>query len=57
VTYLDVQYRFVQYDINGFDDNPTLIQHNTYHFVNPKLGINWQPESAQPFLPVVCSGT
>jgi len=40
--YLDVQYRFVQYDINGFDDNPTLIQHNTYHFVNPKLGINWQ---------------
>ncbi|MCL6523847.1 MAG: TonB-dependent receptor [Thermoflavifilum sp.] len=40
--YLDLQYRFVQYHINGFDDNPTLIQHNNYHFFNPKIGVNWQ---------------
>lgn len=37
--FLDLQYRKVKYDINGFDDNPELIQHNNYDFFNPKAGL------------------
>ncbi len=45
--YIDLQYRNINYNINGFRDNPALIVKNKYHFVNPKLGItytksNWQ---------------
>ncbi len=45
--FADVQYRNINYNINGFRDNPTLIVKNNYSFVNPKLGIsyfknNWQ---------------
>lgn len=37
--YADLQFRNVRYQINGFDDNPSLIQHNVYYFFNPKAGI------------------
>jgi iron complex outermembrane receptor protein len=40
-SFLDLQYRRVQYDIDGFRDNPTLITANTYNFFNPKLGISY----------------
>ncbi len=39
--FLDLQYRTVKYDLNGFRDNPDLIIHNTYHFFNPKAGIGY----------------
>lgn len=39
--FLDLQYRYVKYDINGFSDNPGLIQHNRYNFLNPKAGITY----------------
>ncbi len=37
--FADLQYRTVRYNIDGFRNNPTLIQHNTYNFFNPKAGI------------------
>lgn len=45
--YVDVQYRNINYDINGFKNNPTLLISKNYNFVNPKLGLtynknNWQ---------------
>ncbi|GAO45713.1 putative TonB-dependent receptor [Flavihumibacter petaseus NBRC 106054] len=40
-TFVDLQYRKVDYRIDGFRDNPTLFVNNTYNFFNPKLGINY----------------
>jgi iron complex outermembrane recepter protein len=40
--YADLQYRYVLYNIDGFDDNPGLIQHNHYNFINPKVGLHGQ---------------
>ncbi|MGN6439032.1 MAG: TonB-dependent receptor [Agriterribacter sp.] len=37
----DVQYRRVQYDMNGFRENPELKVNNTYNFINPKAGISY----------------
>lgn len=39
--FADLQYRTVQYNIDGFDKNPSLIQHNAYNFFNPKAGISY----------------
>ncbi|MBE7173087.1 MAG: carboxypeptidase-like regulatory domain-containing protein [Williamsia sp.] len=45
--FVDLQYRTVKYDLNGFRKNPQLIINNTYNFFNPKAGIaynkgNWK---------------
>ncbi len=37
----DLQYRTVQYDINGFRKNPTLMPRNTFNFFNPKVGASY----------------
>lgn len=39
--FADLQYRGVKYNIDGFEDNPALIQHNVYNFFNPKAGISY----------------
>jgi iron complex outermembrane receptor protein len=39
--FADLQYRTVKYNIDGFDKNPALIQHNDYNFFNPKAGISY----------------
>jgi iron complex outermembrane receptor protein len=39
--YIDLQYRLVKYDINGFPDNRDLIIHNNYDFFNPKAGVSY----------------
>ncbi len=36
---LDLQYRGVGYEINGFRDNPELASDNTYSFFNPKFSV------------------
>ncbi|MEP7141986.1 MAG: TonB-dependent receptor plug domain-containing protein [Ferruginibacter sp.] len=46
-SFIDVQFRNVHYNINGFEDNPNLVINNNYSFLNPRLGItysikNWQ---------------
>lgn len=38
----DLQFRAVNYRINGFRDNPTLRIHNNYSFFNPKAGISYR---------------
>ena len=40
-SFIDVQYRHVNYTINGFRDNPSLFVKNNYGFVNPKAGITY----------------
>ena len=40
-SYFDVQFRTVNYRINGFRNNPSIILDNSYHFINPKLGITY----------------
>ncbi len=40
-SFIDLQWRQVNYWINGFDNNPSIIIFNKYNFVNPKAGISW----------------
>ncbi|MBS4066550.1 MAG: TonB-dependent receptor [Chitinophagaceae bacterium] len=39
--FADVQYRKVNYELNGFRNNPTLKFDNDFNFINPKLGISY----------------
>ncbi len=41
-TFGDVQYRYVDYRLNGFDNLPDLVTGDRYHFFNPKVGFNYQ---------------
>lgn len=48
--FYDLQYRHVKYDINGFDDNPTIFVHNNYDFFNPKAGVSYIRNGWQSYL-------
>ena len=39
--YIDLQYRHVKYNINGFPDNRDLFIRNGYNFFNPRIGISY----------------
>ncbi len=39
--FADLQYRFVNYEMNGFRKNPDLYTNATYNFINPKFGLNY----------------
>jgi iron complex outermembrane receptor protein len=39
--YIDLQYRRLKYNIDGFRDNPGLFIRNNYNFFNPKFGISY----------------
>ncbi|HEU4576392.1 MAG TPA: outer membrane beta-barrel protein, partial [Chitinophagaceae bacterium] len=39
--FTDLQYRKVDYIINGFRDNPALYVNNNYNFFNPKIGLTY----------------
>lgn len=39
--YLDLQFRNVKYDLNGFEHNPSLIIHKNFNFFNPKFGLSY----------------
>jgi iron complex outermembrane receptor protein len=39
--FADLQWRRIDYQMDGFDDNPGLIVHKKYDFVNPKAGITY----------------
>jgi iron complex outermembrane recepter protein len=49
-SFVDVQYRNINYSINGFRDNPTLNVNNNYNFVNPKIGITYNKNSWQWYI-------
>ena len=48
--YIDLQYRHVKYDINGFEDNPGLVIKNNYDFLNPKLGLSYTDKEWSGYL-------
>nr|WP_294904781.1 TonB-dependent receptor plug domain-containing protein [uncultured Lacibacter sp.] len=39
--FADLQYRYVNHQINGFRKNPSLQSGNDFSFLNPKLGISY----------------
>ncbi|MCC7401821.1 MAG: TonB-dependent receptor [Chitinophagaceae bacterium] len=39
--FLDIQFRHVKYNINGFESNPALLIKNKFDFFNPKAGISY----------------
>ncbi|MFY8128680.1 MAG: TonB-dependent receptor [Chitinophagaceae bacterium] len=45
----DVQYRAVQYTMNGFRNNPTLNIDRKFNFLNPKIGITYTKNGWQSF--------
>ncbi|MEO9003912.1 MAG: TonB-dependent receptor, partial [Ginsengibacter sp.] len=48
--FLDIQGRFVDYDIHGFKDNPNLFINEKYSFFNPKGGISFNKNNYQAYL-------
>ena len=46
----DIQVRNVKYDINGFEDNPSLMVNKSYFFINPKAGITYSKNNYQAYL-------
>ncbi len=49
-SYVDVQFRNINYNINGFRNNPTLAVKNKYNFINPKLGVSYTNNNTQVYL-------
>lgn len=49
-SFLDIQFRKVDYTINGFRDNPSLLIHTNYNFINPKAGLTFTKDNWQAFL-------
>jgi iron complex outermembrane recepter protein len=52
----DIQYRNVQYALNGFRENPTLHVNNTYHFINPKAGLTYNNANWMAFVSYAVAG-
>jgi iron complex outermembrane recepter protein len=48
--FIDLQYRTVDYTMNGFRYNPTLKINRKFNFINPKLGITYSKNGWQTFL-------
>jgi len=48
--YVDLQYRGIRYNINGFRKNPSLIINNRYNFFNPKLGLSYSRNNYTGYL-------
>lgn len=40
-TFIDLQQRFVHYEVNGFKDNPDIHFVKNYTFFNPKIGLSY----------------
>jgi len=49
-SFIDVQFRNVNYTINGFRNNPSLMIQTNYNFVNPKAGFTYFKNGWQAFL-------
>jgi iron complex outermembrane receptor protein len=46
-TYADLQFRNINYTINGFKNNPGIRISNNYGFINPKLGVTYSKNTWQ----------
>jgi len=49
-TFADMQYRHIGYDLEGFQDNPTLLINKHYDFFNPKAGVTYTGHEWQAYL-------
>jgi iron complex outermembrane receptor protein len=49
-SFVDIQFRNAQYNIDGFKDNPALRIDNNYSFLNPKVGITYSANNWQAYL-------
>ncbi len=47
--FTDLQYRTVDYDLEGFRDNPGLFIYNRYSFLNPKIGFTYSHDNWRAF--------
>lgn len=47
---IDVQFRTINYTMNGFRNNPTLIVNRKFNFLNPKFGINYSKNNIQSYI-------
>jgi iron complex outermembrane receptor protein len=54
--FLDLQWRHLDYELDGFDDNPSIQVHPKYDFVNPKAGITYTHYNWQAYLSYAMSG-
>jgi len=48
--FADLQYRHLDYKIDGFDDNPSIFVHPIYNFINPKAGITYTNHEWEAYL-------
>ena len=48
--FADLQGRFVDYEIRGFESNPGIRIHKNYSFFNPKAGISFNKNNYQVYL-------
>ena len=54
--FVDVQFRNIDYKINGFRYNPNLKVNENYTFLNPKVGITYSNKSWQAYLSYALAG-
>jgi iron complex outermembrane receptor protein len=47
---IDVQFRTINYTMNGFRNNPTLVVNRKFDFLNPKFGITYSKNNIQSYL-------
>lgn len=52
----DVQYRHVRYEMDGFEDNPTLYINRQFNFINPKTGISFNNAKTHAYLSYALAG-
>lgn len=52
----DVQYRYVRYEMKGFEDNPTLFINRQFNFINPKTGISFNNAKTHAYLSYALAG-
>lgn len=54
--FADLQYRHIDYELDGFDNNPSVMVHPKYDFVNPKAGITYTHYDWQAYFSYAMSG-
>ena len=47
--FADLQFRTINYQINGFEDNPSIVVNPKYNFLNPKAGISYSNHEWQGY--------
>jgi iron complex outermembrane recepter protein len=54
--FLDVQGRFVKYNIKGFEGHPSMLIDKNYSFFNPKAGISFSKNNYQAYVSFSVAG-